>query len=374
MKHVNSVKAVLGLLVSSVMWSAQALAECTMDVSQPQLDFGMLQRDNTIRSEKIALGERSVSINVSCERDSDMTLFLRGTALDSERFKWDAHSNYRVRLSGASLDGKPVVMIETVPTGEGAVTAVASEFWRPGRGVVPMTEGRVMQGKHLRLQASFVGEAATQAFRVRDNTEWQAQAMVELPSGGVSRELTLRAEINAASCVPTLSKNSVDYGKRMSNTLATSGPTLLTGGAVDLTIACDAAALFALKVIENRPGTASMVAPVNFGLGIANGAPIGFYTVSIQGVSSVPGGGAHPTGSRDDGVSWMATEASGGWALRPGDWVGFHHTAAGTLGPDEFTRVTATLSLMTFIAPASQLNLTREILLDGSITLEMTYL
>ncbi|WP_330220784.1 hypothetical protein [Pseudomonas frederiksbergensis] len=135
---------------------------------------------------------------------------------------------------------------------------------------------------------------------------------------------------------------------------------------MDLTVKCDAATRFALLGIDNRAGSSALNSM--FGLGKINGTQnIGKYLLVMM--SAVADGvSVLPIKSKDGETGWH-----GHLFWMPGDYASVAAPADASY-PINVQDLTLELALNTSIERASLLDLTNEVKIDGSATLEMKYL
>lgn len=194
---------------------------------------------------------------------------------------------------------------------------------------------------------------------------WQAFA-------ASSVDLTVSGLIVPSACTPTLSGNGVvDHGKLSAKDLKVDEATKLNDATLQLTVNCDAQTLFALQGVDNRAGSASDPAGAGYGLNLINGTQkLGFYHLRLlnplaDSVTTIP------LASIDNGNTW--TEATGAtWP--PRQYAGFGEQNGGTWAPIPIQELITDLQVMTYIAPTQDLDLTNEVQIDGSATLEVKYL
>ncbi|MBZ9781433.1 DUF1120 domain-containing protein [Pseudomonas sp. REP124] len=182
-----------------------------------------------------------------------------------------------------------------------------------------------------------------------------------------SADLAVTGSITPTACTPSLSGNgNVDYGKISSKDLSLDNNTELEQRTVFLTVNCDAATRFALQGIDNRLGSSNTVSA--FGLGKINGTQnLGRYMLGMA--SAVADGVAvQPIKSKDGQTDWH-----GHIFWMPGDYASVASTADLTQ-PILVKDMDMELLIGTLIYPARGLDLTNEVNIDGSATLEMKYL
>lgn len=184
-----------------------------------------------------------------------------------------------------------------------------------------------------------------------------------------STDLTVKGLITPSACAPNLANGGiVDYAKVSARDLNQTTTTPLGPQTLQLTVNCDASALFAISAIDNRNGTS--MGDVYFGLGLINETEkLGGYTLRLQDpVTDAPVSTLYST---DNGTTWSR---SGAGLFAPGYWMGFGNETAGAWAPDALQNLTTNLVVEASIARADSLTLTDEAKLDGSATLQIEYL
>lgn len=182
-----------------------------------------------------------------------------------------------------------------------------------------------------------------------------------------STDLTVTGTITPSACLPSLTGNGVvDFGKISAKDLNQTSNTRLEERTVSLSVKCDAATTFALKGIDNRLGSSDTNSM--FGLGKINGTQnIGRYMLSMM--SAIADGVAvQPIKSKDGQTGWH-----GHLFWMPGDYASVGAMTDATQ-PINVQDLTMELVLDTYINRADGLDLTNEVTIDGSATLEMNYL
>lgn len=190
-------------------------------------------------------------------------------------------------------------------------------------------------------------------------------------------ELTVKGLITPMACTPLLSSNGlVDFGKISRNDLNLTNGTRLPHKYLTLTINCNAAGRFALRMRDNRDGTAHVNSEIFYGLGLDTaGNKIGVYSLtfdpkqtSVNDVAVVYG-----TESTTGGVAWRTSN------LNPIDvgsrsLLGFTDVVGSVAGPSAIQTLSSTLKLEATINARQNLDLSVETPMDGSATLEVVYL
>lgn len=192
-------------------------------------------------------------------------------------------------------------------------------------------------------------------------------SITPLAQAASSTDLSLTGTITPSACTPALSGGGVvDYGKIAAKDLNQSSNTLLEEREVTLSVACDAPVKFALQGIDNRSGSSGSSAM--FGLGKINGTQnLGRYML-VMNSAVADGVPAQPIKSKDGQSDWH-----GHLFWMPGDF-------ASVAAMDNFSQpisvqnLNLELILDTYIFRADGLDLSNEVNIDGSATLEMKYL
>lgn len=190
-------------------------------------------------------------------------------------------------------------------------------------------------------------------------------------------ELTVKGLITPMACTPLLSSGGlVDFGKISRNDLNLTNGTRLPHKYLTLTVNCNAAGRFALRMRDNRDGTAHVDSEIFYGLGLdSSGNKIGVYSVSFDPKQTVVDDLAvvYGTESTTGGLAWRTAN------LNPIDigsrsLLGFTDVGGSTSGPSAIQTLTSTLKLEATINARQNLDLSTETPMDGSATLEVVYL
>lgn len=366
----------LALLTSAGAWGAD---ECQLNLSQAELDFGLMNRATAVTpAAERWLGERRISLTLNCPHPSDLSLFYRGPGAGPERFRFTERGTYGLRVSDAVLDGQAVELGQIAGPGQAPSTTGAQLPWPPDHGVVPMRGGVVVTGRNLSLQidaSAWASEAATQ---VRDAVTWDTAGLFEALAAGRSRELRLLAHFAPAACTPTLSNGGhVELGKLSVSDLSMDKDTALAPRALSLSVICDGPTAFAVRMQDNRQGSATGIADESaYGLGLdARQQKIGRYRLLFDPsrITADSLGPVFSTDSASGGLPWSSASARIA-AVGANRYLGFSATSGSTSGPSAIQNLNATLSLEAVIAPLGSLDLGNEVRLDGSGTLEIIYL
>ncbi|WP_448652832.1 DUF1120 domain-containing protein [Pseudomonas fluorescens] len=188
-----------------------------------------------------------------------------------------------------------------------------------------------------------------------------------------SVDLTVKGLITPSACTPSLSQGGVaDYGKITAKDLKENQSTALAVTTLQFIVSCEAATLFALNGVENRPGSSDSVGDSTYGLGFINGTErVGNYAMIFRNylADNQP---ISKLASRDNGATWIENSEDAIWI--PGRPTAFGNNSSGTWAPIPITTLNSDLMIHPFIAASKELTLTQEQPIDGSATLEVRYL
>ena len=366
----------LSLLLGANAWGAD---ECQLNLSDTVVDFGLMSRAVALApaAERL-LGERRLSLTLNCPTPTDMSLFYRGMTAGNERFQFTPRGSYSLRVSNAVLDGQAVELGLLAGSGQPAISTGATLRWRPEHGIAPMRAGVPVSGRSLSLQLEASAWALEEASRVSDAVTWDTSGVFDAINAGRSRELRLQARFAPAACTPSLSNGgNVDFGKLSVMDLNTDKETSLPARPLVVSVACDAPTPFALRLQDNRQGSATGPSDkTTFGLGVdARQQKIGRYRLLFDPTritaDSFPQ--LYRTDSATGTSAWSGASASP-LAIGASRFLGFSASAGSTSGPVPIQQLSATTSLEAVIAPLGSLDLGSEVRLDGAATLELIYL
>ncbi|WP_073524211.1 DUF1120 domain-containing protein [Pseudomonas fluorescens] len=185
-----------------------------------------------------------------------------------------------------------------------------------------------------------------------------------------SVDLTVKGLITPSACAPGLSSGGlVDHGKVAAKDLKPDHWTLLGNHTLQLSITCDAPTLLALKGTDNKGDAAD---PMNtYGLGLVSGKKLGGYTLSL-GNPVADGATIAVIESSDNGLTWRETVPGDAWPITY--HASFGDRSSGSWAPSPVQQVTADLLVQTLIAPTAGMDLSAEVPINGSATLEVKYL
>jgi type 1 fimbria pilin len=197
---------------------------------------------------------------------------------------------------------------------------------------------------------------------------------------GPTAQLTITGTIAPVACVPSFAGGgAIDFGKIATSSLKRDERTGLKSKTVAYNLECDAPVAMGVSWKDERAGTAAATGKdtkhLYFGLGKGGGANIGSYTL-LQDKDLVRGDAEvvdllHGVG----GASWaLASSVTDGF-FENSDGASWHSFAVkGSTNPGAFTKVSGSLIVTPYIAPSKDLDVSKEIVLDGLATMEVRYL
>lgn len=195
--------------------------------------------------------------------------------------------------------------------------------------------------------------------------------------GAATVELTVKGLLSPTACTPLLSSNGlIDYGKISQADLNLDRGTRLPIRYLDVTVDCNGNSRFALRMRDNRDGTANVNSEIFYGLGLdKSGNKIGLYFLSFDPTQTqaIPLAEVYGTESTTGGLAWRSAN-SNPIDIGARSYLGFTDQAGGTAGPAAIKFLNSRVKVETVIAAKQNLDLSSEIDMDGSSTLEVIYL
>ncbi|MBZ9781436.1 DUF1120 domain-containing protein [Pseudomonas sp. REP124] len=190
-------------------------------------------------------------------------------------------------------------------------------------------------------------------------------------------DLTVKGKITPIACTPGLSNNGlVDYGKISYKSLSADKRTQLHDKTLDFTLQCNGPARFALVMRDNRDGSAIVNSEIYYGLNHDNsGNKIGLYSLNFDPTQTVVDGWSQVfrTDSTTGGVAWSSSN-SRSIPIGARSYLGFTDVAGSSAGPIAIQSLSSRVTIETVIAPTAELDVSTDIQLDGSATLDVVYL
>ena len=181
-----------------------------------------------------------------------------------------------------------------------------------------------------------------------------------------SVDLTVKGLIVPSACTPSLSGGGmIDHGKVSAKDLNPDRGTAIGVHTLSMTVDCDAPIQFALHPIDNR---AASGLTTDFGLGFINETQkLGHFSLTWRGMVA-DGVTVQPIASMDQGKTWYSEKF----------WEPSMYMAAASMSDDTqplpIQNLRVDLEVLTIINAAASLDLSNEVTIDGSATVEVKYL
>jgi len=181
-----------------------------------------------------------------------------------------------------------------------------------------------------------------------------------------SVDLTVKGLIVPSACTPSLSGGGmIDHGKVSAKDLNPDRGTAIGVHTLSMTVDCDAPIQFALHPIDNR---AASGLTTDFGLGFINETQkLGHFSLTWRGMVA-DGVTVQPIASMDQGKTWYSEKF----------WEPSMYMAAASMSDDTqplpIQNLSVDLEVLTMINAAASLDLSNEVTIDGSATVEVKYL
>jgi hypothetical protein len=189
-------------------------------------------------------------------------------------------------------------------------------------------------------------------------------------------DVTVKGRITPMACTPLLSNGAlIDYGKISHQDLNQDKSTRLPVKLLQVSIDCNAPNRFALRMRDNREGSATVNSEIYYGLGFDNsGNRIGLYSMTfdprqtqVDSTTQVYG-----TESTTGGLAWRTANLNP-INIGANSYLGFTDTPGSTAGPSAIRELISTVKVETVINAAQNLDLSSDTQLDGLATLEVVY-
>ena len=190
-------------------------------------------------------------------------------------------------------------------------------------------------------------------------------------------DLSVHGLIVPAACMPQLSSGGlIDYGKVAQQDLNLETSTRLPLKTLHVGIACNGPVRYALRMRDNRDGSAMVNSEIYYGLGFdSSGNRLGVYSMTFDPRQTQASNTAqiYGTESTTGGLAWRTSN------LNPIDigsrsYLGFTDVEGSVSGPTAIGTLGGNVTVQTVINARQNLDLSVETPLDGSATLEVVYL
>ncbi len=369
----------LGLALAATAQGQAYADDCQLNLSQTRLDFGVMNRavQRNPRAE-IELGERRLSLNLNCKAPTDLQVFYRALAATAERYRFTERGSYRVQVSEAVLDGQAVELGLITGPGQAPTARGKTLDWRADHAIVPLRDGLPTTGSSFSAQLQVNAWAQADATQVRDAVTWEATGLIDAVATGRARELSLQAGFAPAACEASLSNGGiVDFGRMWAKSLSADKETGLASRNLMLNIGCDGPTHFALRMQDNRKGSATGgTDETAYGLGVDDSRnKIGRYFLYFDPfdlrADALPQ--VYRTDSTTGGVAWSSSSAYP-IPIGSNSLLGFTATPGSHAGPTAIQNLSGQISVRAVLSPMNSLDLRTDVVLDGSGTIEIIYL
>ncbi|MGR3888112.1 DUF1120 domain-containing protein [Pseudomonas sp. 1152_12] len=184
-----------------------------------------------------------------------------------------------------------------------------------------------------------------------------------------STDLTVKGLITPSACTPGLSSNVIDYGKVSAKDLKPDAYTRLGDSLLQMTLTCDAPTLMALQGVDNRGDAYDSYNA--YGLGLVSGKKLGGYTLAFSNAMN-NGAAISVLESGDNGRTWKENYL--GDTLPLSFLASFGDQSTGNWAPTPVQNVTSDLNVQAIISPTAGMDLSNEVPILGSATLQVRYL
>ncbi|KQM52561.1 hypothetical protein ASE80_03890 [Pseudomonas sp. Leaf15] len=190
-------------------------------------------------------------------------------------------------------------------------------------------------------------------------------------------DLSVKGLITPAACLPQFPGGAlIDYGKIAQQDLNLATATRLPVQTLRIGIACNGPTRYALRMRDNRDGSAMVNSEIYYGLGFdISGNRLGVYSMTFDPRQTQASNTAQIFGteSTTGGLAWRTSN------LNPIDigsrsYLGFTEVEGSVSGPTAIGTLVGTVTVQTVINARQNLDLSVETPLDGSATLEVVYL
>lgn len=190
-------------------------------------------------------------------------------------------------------------------------------------------------------------------------------------------DLSVQGLIIPAACLPQLSSSGlIDYGKIAQQDLNLETATRLPVKNLHIGITCNGPVRYALRMADNRDGSAMVNSEIYYGLGFDHsGNRLGVYSMTFDPRQTQASNTAqiYGTESTTGGLAWRTSNLNS-IDIGSRSYLGFTDVEGSVSGPTAISILGGIVTVQTVINARKNLNLSVETPLDGSATLEVVYL
>ncbi|WP_409281468.1 DUF1120 domain-containing protein [Pseudomonas defluvii] len=189
-----------------------------------------------------------------------------------------------------------------------------------------------------------------------------------------SAELRVKGIISPAACTPSFS-GIIDYGYIDPKRLNPTAETRLPEKQLSYTINCAAPVTVATTWVDARKGTESdghdpLLNDIVFGLGLQGSNKIGKYFVKNDTSITADGQPVDTIYQLQSGGAWQ----NDGDRYQIATNTIHAYATPGTLIPGSYSSIASAVKIDTYIAPTENLDMSKNVVLDGLATMTMRYL
>lgn len=185
MKQQSVLSLLLAISSLFLFTAADAHAECQIQLSETQINYGEMTRGelisrpgNSLSAVELRMGDqRESEITVICDRPTPLTLVFNGPAKDNESYLFGEQGRVMLTLHDVTIDNRPV-MIESAGKQAAKMEFMASNPMRFRK------EGQIVSGSTLRAKVTIATWLAASATRVSDRQHWQLNGSFLVSSEG----------------------------------------------------------------------------------------------------------------------------------------------------------------------------------------------
>lgn len=192
-----------------------------------------------------------------------------------------------------------------------------------------------------------------------------------------SVDLNVQGRITPTACTPRLSSGGmIDYGTISQQDLNLATGTRLPVKSLQVSLACDGPSRFALRMRDNRDGSATVNSEIYYGLGLdGSGNRVGLYSMSFDPTHTLIDTAAqvYGTESTTGGLAWRTANLNP-ISIGATSYLGFTQLEGSTAGPSAIQELISTVKIEAVINARQNLDLSQDVRLDGSATMEVLYL
>lgn len=174
------------ILIALGAYSTTAIAseqDCQITTDTSLVDYGRVTYEHEVRADKVILGMRDIRVTSVCPRTSSFALYFNGSKGEGRSFSFGPLGSTRVKVSSASVDGKPVTLsrINKDEQGREHVFVYAED------GVVPKNGLEESIGKVFSVTVTIAPRLDTKALSVRDSTHIESHIGLRLEALPLTR-------------------------------------------------------------------------------------------------------------------------------------------------------------------------------------------